>query len=102
MERKTQVRLEDTCPLATLRAVYLRASGESKVAPCEIVGAAALLVNPRDVSEIANAVERVITDRALRDELRAKGIAQAAKFSWERAARETLSVYQRVAVGVTG
>ena len=32
----------------------------------------------------------------LRDELRAKGFAQAAKFSWERAARETLAVYQRV------
>lgn len=63
----------------------------------EVVGDAALLVNPRDVGEIANAIERVITDSALRDELRAKGITQAAKFSWERAARETLAVYQRVA-----
>lgn len=62
----------------------------------EVAGAAALLINPRDVREIANAIERVVTDRALRDELRAKGIAQAQKFSWERAARETLAVYQRV------
>jgi glycosyltransferase involved in cell wall biosynthesis len=58
--------------------------------------AAALLVNPRDVGEIANAVERVITDRALRDDLCARGFVQAAKFSWERAARETLAVYERV------
>ena len=62
----------------------------------EVVGDSALLVNPRDVGEIANAVERVITDRALRDELCAKGFVQARKFSWERAARETLAVYERV------
>jgi glycosyltransferase involved in cell wall biosynthesis len=62
----------------------------------EVVGDAALLINPRDVGEIANAIERVITDSALRDELRGKGILQAAKFSWERAARETLAVYRRV------
>jgi glycosyltransferase involved in cell wall biosynthesis len=62
----------------------------------EVVGDAALLVNPRDVGEIASAIERVVKDRAMRDELRARGSAQAAKFSWERAARETLAVYQRV------
>ena len=62
----------------------------------EVVGEAALLVNPRDVGEIAAAVERVVTDPGLRDELRAKGFAQAAKFSWERAARETLAVYEAV------
>ncbi len=65
----------------------------------EVVGDAALLVNPRDAGELANAIERVITDRALRDELRARGFAQAARFSWERAARETLTVYAQVAGG---
>jgi glycosyltransferase involved in cell wall biosynthesis len=58
--------------------------------------AAALLVNPREVGEIANAIERIITDHALRDALRAQGLARAAKFSWARAARETLAVYERV------
>lgn len=62
----------------------------------EVVGDAALLIDPRDPSDIANAIARVLTDQHLRDELRAKGFAQAAKFSWERAARETLAVYQRV------
>lgn len=62
----------------------------------EVVGDAALLVNPRNPGEIANAIERVLTDHPLRDELRGKGILQAAKFSWERAARETLAVYRRV------
>lgn len=62
----------------------------------EILGEAALLVNPRDAAAIADAVERVITDGMLRDELRAKGIAQAKKYSWERAADETLKVYASV------
>ena len=62
----------------------------------EVVGDAAVLFDPRDIGEIASAIERVVSDAALRDELRAKGIAQAAKFSWERAARETLAVYESV------
>lgn len=62
----------------------------------EVVGNAALLVDPKNVAEIVAAIERLLTDRALRDELRAKGMKQAAKFSWERAARETLGVYERV------
>jgi glycosyltransferase involved in cell wall biosynthesis len=61
----------------------------------EILGDAAVLVNPRDIGEIADAIERVISDAGLREALRAKGIAQAAKYSWERAARETLQVYER-------
>lgn len=62
----------------------------------EILGDTALLVDPRDVGAIADATERVITNSALRDELRAKGIVQAAKYSWERAAQETLKVYEKV------
>lgn len=60
----------------------------------EVVGDAAILVNPRDVGEIAVAMERVLCDAALRDELRAKSLARAAQFSWERTARETLRVYE--------
>ncbi len=62
----------------------------------EVAGDAALLVNPRDTGALAVAIERVITNGALCGELRAKGLAQAAKFSWERAARETLAIYQTV------
>ena len=60
----------------------------------EVVGDAALLVNPRDVDEMAGAIERVLSDAALGEQLRARGIAQAARFSWEGAARKTLSVYE--------
>lgn len=63
----------------------------------EIAGDAALLVNPRAPDEIAAAIARVLSDAALRDELRAKSLARAAQFTWERAAAQTLALYERVA-----
>ncbi len=62
----------------------------------EVVGDAALLVNPRDPEEIAQAISRLLADAARRDELRAKGFARAARFSWDQTARETLSVYRQI------
>lgn len=64
----------------------------------EVVGDAALMVNPRDTEEIARAITRVLDDAALRDGLRAKSLTRAAQFSWERAARETMQVYRTVCV----
>ncbi len=64
----------------------------------EVVGDAALLVNPRDAEDIARALTRVLDDAALRDELRAKSLARAAQFSWEHTARETLDVYRAVSL----
>ncbi|MCX7840979.1 MAG: glycosyltransferase family 4 protein [Anaerolineae bacterium] len=62
----------------------------------EVVGDAALLVAPDDVEGLAVAMSRVLTDSALREELRIKGLKRAQTFSWERAARETLAVYRKV------
>ena len=59
----------------------------------EVVGDAALQVNPNDVNEIAAAIARVLDDPGLRDEMRDKSLARAAQFSWERTARETLAIY---------
>ena len=56
----------------------------------EVIGDAALLVDPTNVGDLAYAMERVITDATLRDELTAKGRIVAARFSWERCAREVL------------
>ncbi len=63
----------------------------------EVVGDAGLLVDPNDVDGWTVALHRVLSDNALRDELAAKGLKRAAHFSWERAARETLNVYNKVA-----
>ena len=62
----------------------------------EVVGAGGLLFEPRDVGALANALARVLADAELRAQLRGRGIEQARKFTWERAARETLAVYQAV------
>lgn len=63
----------------------------------EVVGDAALLVDPENWEEIAVAVHRVLSDEQLHLELRTKGLQRAAYFSWETAARHTLDVYRLVA-----
>jgi glycosyltransferase involved in cell wall biosynthesis len=63
----------------------------------EVVGEAGLLVDPRDPRALAEALQRLAGDAALRRTLSQAGIRQAARFSWERAARETLAVYATIA-----
>ncbi|MBI4571395.1 MAG: glycosyltransferase family 4 protein, partial [Chloroflexi bacterium] len=65
----------------------------------EVAGGAALLVEPRDVGALADALGRLLADEGLRAGLRARGLARAAEFSWERTARETLAIYHAVAGG---
>jgi len=60
----------------------------------EVVGDAAITVNPHDVEAWAEALRTVLTDPAHQLEMRERGIAQARKFSWRRAAQETLVVYR--------
>lgn len=66
----------------------------------EVVGDAALLVDPNEWEEIAVALHRLFTDDDLHGELREKGFQRAATFSWKRAAAETLEVYEHVVKGV--
>lgn len=62
----------------------------------EVVGEAAIQVNPHDTDDIAGALRRVLTDEQLKRELVAKGLKQAKQFSWEKTARGTLRVYESV------
>lgn len=62
----------------------------------EVVGEAALTVDPRDVDAIAVALTRVLQDSALRADLRARGLRRARQFSWSRCAGETHAIYRRV------
>lgn len=61
----------------------------------EAAGDGALLVDPSDVGAISEALHRLLTDQALRDDLRRRGIVHAAAFSWQRTAAETIGVYRR-------
>jgi glycosyltransferase involved in cell wall biosynthesis len=60
----------------------------------ELAGDAALAVEPCDERAIADALDQLLNDAALRDDLRARGLQRAATFTWEAAARRTLAVYQ--------
>jgi len=64
----------------------------------EVVGDAAYLVSdPTDARKLGAAIISVIVDTELASDLRARGLKQAALFSWEQTARETVRIYQRAA-----
>jgi glycosyltransferase involved in cell wall biosynthesis len=63
----------------------------------EIVGDAALLVDPHDVDELTVAMWRLLTEDSLREQMRQKGLKRARLFSWQKAARETLEIYHHLA-----
>nr|WP_228021975.1 glycosyltransferase family 1 protein [Romeria gracilis] len=60
----------------------------------EVAGDAALLTSPKDAEELADCLERVICDRALRQTLIDRGKARAATYSWQRTAEATLAAYR--------
>ena len=59
----------------------------------EVVGEAALLVDPTDVQSIAEGLQRLATNSDLRDTLVRAGIARAKEFTWEKSVGATWSVY---------
>jgi glycosyltransferase involved in cell wall biosynthesis len=63
----------------------------------EVVGRAALTVDPTDEAALTQAVKRLATDAPLRRRLAVAGPKQAASFSWRRTAEQTLAVYERLA-----
>lgn len=62
----------------------------------EVVGDAGLLVDPDDPAALAGALRALLADSALRADLRARGLARAATFTWERTATTALELYRRV------
>jgi glycosyltransferase involved in cell wall biosynthesis len=65
----------------------------------EVVGDAAILVNPENVFDIVRGIREALLDEELRARMISKGREQAAKFSWSRTAREVLDIYQEAAMG---
>ncbi len=62
----------------------------------EVVGDAALMIDPHDLDGLTVAMWRALTEEELRRDLISKGLKRAKKFSWLRAAAETLAVYHKV------
>jgi glycosyltransferase involved in cell wall biosynthesis len=66
----------------------------------EVVGDAALLVDPYDIESIVGGMRRVLTDSTLAAEMRRKGLVRAREFSWERSVAKTRKVYQEIGGGI--
>ncbi|MEM9922232.1 MAG: glycosyltransferase family 1 protein [Cyanobacteria bacterium P01_D01_bin.50] len=62
----------------------------------EVAGDAALLINPDEPMQLAEAILKLISDSYLRRELIDKGKERAKLFSWERTAKETLTAYRSI------
>lgn len=62
----------------------------------EVVGDAALLVDPHNIDQLADALIRLSEDEPLREELRQKGYKRAQQFTWEESARKMLAVYTKL------
>jgi len=60
----------------------------------EAAGDAALYFDPQDIDALAEQMERALVDSDLAATMRARGLVQAARFSWERAGRQMASVYR--------
>ena len=63
----------------------------------EVVGDAAVLVNPENVFDIARGIRDVLLDDAMREDLIRRGRVQASRFSWERTASQVLDIYLEAA-----
>ncbi len=63
----------------------------------EVVGDAAVLVNPENVFDIARGIRDVLLNDHLRSEMVRRGREQAGRFSWERTARQVLEIYLEAA-----
>jgi glycosyltransferase involved in cell wall biosynthesis len=81
---------------AMARGVPVACSNASSLP--EVAGDAALLFDPRDERAIAAALERLLSDGARVERLRARGFERAREFTWERTARLTLESYRRALV----
>jgi glycosyltransferase involved in cell wall biosynthesis len=62
----------------------------------EIAGDAALMIDPEEPANIAEAAARLLTDSKLQEMYRARGLTQAKLYSWDKTAAEVLSVYRNV------
>ena len=60
----------------------------------EVVGDAAMMVDPLDTGAMANAIASILKSNTLQDELMHRGLKQAKQFTWKKTAQRTLNVYQ--------
>ncbi len=83
-------------PVVEAMAAGLPVVCSSGSALSEVAGDAALLVEPRDATGFAQAIERLLDDPALAADLRGRGLLRSSHFDWDRTAALTLAFYRTV------
>lgn len=78
--------MQSGCPVITSNTASLP----------EVAGDAALLVDPKNGDELTQTIEKILTDRDLREKLIERGFTQAKKFSWKTSAAETIRLFERL------
>jgi glycosyltransferase involved in cell wall biosynthesis len=63
----------------------------------EVVGNAALMVNPENVFEIQRALQRALLDTETREGMKQRGYEQAQRFSWTSSVSRILEIYREIA-----
>ncbi|MBI4387595.1 MAG: glycosyltransferase, partial [Candidatus Omnitrophica bacterium] len=88
--------LEETFGFPPVEAMACGAPVVASNASCipEVLGDAAYFVDTKEPKPLAEAIAKVLQDKNLRENLIQKGKERAAQFKWEKAARETLAVYE--------
>jgi glycosyltransferase involved in cell wall biosynthesis len=62
----------------------------------EVIGDAGIMVDPSDIDGLVDVMRKVLSNDGLREDMVKKGLKRAKMFSWEKAAKETLEVYEEV------
>lgn len=91
--------LAETCSFPLLEAMALGvpiAAARASALP-EIAGDAAVYFDPDDENDMAEVIDRLLSDEQLRDELKSRAVSRATKFSWEETGSRTLEVIREVA-----
>ena len=86
-------------PLVEAMSCGCAVAGSNVCSIPEVAGRGALLFDPRNPDSIADALEQVLCSESVRLQLVEEGRTQAARFSWETAARETLALFETVKTG---
>jgi glycosyltransferase involved in cell wall biosynthesis len=65
----------------------------------EVLGDSGLLINPHDDEALAQAIQKLITDPDIRQQLSQKALARSAEFTWDKCVRQTVDVYRQALNG---
>lgn len=89
--------------LTPLEAMAVGLPVVSSNASClpEIYGKAAIYFDPLDINDMAKKIKKVIGDKKIRDRLIKEGFKQVKKYSWQRMARQTLEVYEKLVLSLS-